>query len=65
MFRAKSEDLMRYVKRFPSTSNVDFDFLTIKHTFMNVLTKDNNVDLDDFCANLQVSLFQLLLLTFK
>lgn len=52
--------MLRYVSRLPAADSFDFDFLSIKNSFIGVLMKKGvQVDLEDFCANLQASVYEV------
>jgi N6-L-threonylcarbamoyladenine synthase len=51
--RSTNSNPTPYVTKMPRSKDVDFDFMTIKHRFIDVLNRQT-VNLEDFCLNLQV-----------
>ncbi|KAI6190012.1 N(6)-L-threonylcarbamoyladenine synthase [Aphelenchoides bicaudatus] len=52
-YAKSSSEFLRYVDRMPHVKGTDFDFTTIRHFFEHTLRNKKDINLNDFCANLQ------------
>ncbi|CAD5224144.1 unnamed protein product [Bursaphelenchus okinawaensis] len=49
----KSDKVIRYVTRLPHTSGADMDFVTLRELFLTALRREKDLEINDFCRNLQ------------
>ncbi|KAI6186467.1 N(6)-L-threonylcarbamoyladenine synthase [Aphelenchoides besseyi] len=52
--QSTTEKYLLYNDRLPRVNGADFDFLTIKQMFATLLQKTKEINLPDFCQNLQL-----------